>query len=448
MNFRKVIFTSILLTMMTLIGCSNQDYDDAIINGMQAVDDEKFKDALDYFEDALNAIPDDDTATTAIEQIDLITKSVEVALDEKTSEAIPMLEKATKHEQGLDTITNKASEMLENVEATDKQLHTIDDLINKNEFNEARELIDETLEKIDGKVYLLPFEKQLTSLEEDIKTAELFTYIEGYSSNDNDGTAVCQITADDLMCNILTVDLYAYEEIKSIKLDSDDTLKLELVDEADLVISNINENSFDMYDRTFKKTTAEDIENHPTNYQTIDDLFNRDIFKDILKNGPGQHDLFEFWQGGKSPSNDNVVGESDQDSSSKLDNYSDEEIEYARVWLDFVNVPTPPQLTVTFNKKGDFISRYAEYDHIVYPEDVTVLLGEYTADGMVTYNSNGDGTINVYDVPSHWHQSSDEAFKEAAEQVLETVTKKDVPTGNDEQVLDILDSMIIDESIQ
>jgi len=50
-------------------------------------------------------------------------------------------------------------------------------------------------------------------------------------------------------------------------------------------------------------------------------------------------------------------------------------------------------------------------------------------------------------VPSHWHQQSDEAFKEA-EEVLETVKKKEVPTGNDEQVLSILENMIIDKSIE
>lgn len=445
MNFKRIIFFSILLTIITLVGCSNQGYDDAMGYGMKAVDDEQFKDALDYFEEALKEKPEDDKATTAIEQVKLIIKSVEVAIEEMP-EAISLLEKATKEKQDSDAITNKAKEILNNIESMDKQLQKIDDSINKKDFEEALELIDESLDKNDGKVYMLPFEKQLTSFEEDVKKAELFTYIEGYSSNDKEGMEVCQITEDDLMCGVISVDLVSYEEIKSIELQSDDTLKLELVDESDLLISNINENSYDMHDRTFKKTTAKHIENHPANYyQTIDDFFNREVFRNLLENALGNHDLFDFWRRGQSSLGANADEGIKDDEQSKLDNYSDEEIEYARIWLDFINGPTPPQLSVLSNKEGALINPYLEGESIVYPEDVTVLMGESMADGLITYSSNGDGTINVYDVPAHWHQQSNAEMKEATENVLKTIKKKEVPTGNDDQVLNILENMIIEK---
>ena len=440
MNIRKMIFFSILLTIITLVGCSNQGYDDAMDHGMNAVDDEQFKDALEYFEEALKEKPDDDKATTAIEQIELIIKSIEVAIDEETSEAIYLLEKATKQKQGSDAITNKANEILGNFESMDKQLHKIDDLINKKDFEEVLELIDESLGKNDGKVYMLPFEKQLTSLEEDVKTAELFSYIEGYSSDNNDGMAVCQITEDDIMCTYMTVDLYSYDKIESIKLESDDALELEMADGENLLISNISGDSYDMHERTFNKTTAEKIVNRAEYYQSIEEIFNRETFIYILETGIGNHDLFELW--GQSKLDDNA---SEDEMQSKLDNYSDEEIEYARVWLDYVNSSTPPQLAVSFNEKGTPINPYLEDENIVYPEDVTVLRGEFTADGLVTYSSNGDGTINVYDVPTHWHQQSDAEMKEATENVLKTIKKKEVPTGNDEQVLNILENMIVEE---
>lgn len=424
------------------MGCGNQEYDDAMDHGMKAVEDEQFKDALEYFEEALNEKPDDEEATTAIEQIELINKSVEKLIDEEMSEAISLLEKATQKEQGPEVITNTAKEMLDDIENMDKQLHNIDALINEKDFEKAHELMDNSIVENDGKVYMMSFEKQLTSLEDNIKVEELFAYIEGHSNNVNNDMEICQVTEDDIMCTLMTVGVYSYEETESIKLESDDTLELEIADGTNLFISNISEDSYDMHDRTFNKTTAENIVTRVEYAQSIEEIFDRETFEYILETGIGQHELF------KSDEQTEENAQSEESTQASFDGYSDEEVEYARVWLDYVNGPNPPQLTVTFDKEGDFISPYAEYDNLVYPEDVTVLLGEYGADGMVTYSSNGDGTINVYDVPSHWHQQSDEAFNEAAEEVLETVKKKEVPTGNDEQVLSILENMIIDESIE
>ena len=38
-----------------------------------------------------------------------------------------------------------------------------------------------------------------------------------------------------------------------------------------------------------------------------------------------------------------------------------------------------------------------------YPEDVIQLSGSRLVDGSVTYSGNGDGTINVYNVPLRWN---------------------------------------------
>ena len=50
--------------------------------------------------------------------------------------------------------------------------------------------------------------------------------------------------------------------------------------------------------------------------------------------------------------------------------------------------------------------------------------GESIHDGSITYGSDGDGTIRVYDIPDRWHQQSDEEMREAAEEVLKTIKIK------------------------
>jgi len=445
MNIRRIFFSSILLTIITLVGCSNQEYDDAMDQGMKAVDDEQFKDALEYFEEALAEKPDDNEATASIEQTELIIKSIEKLIDEETSEAISILEKAIELKDDSESTTKKANEILENVVTMDEKLHQIDDLKEEGKYEETLELIDESLEKDSEKLYMAPFKKQLTSLEEEVKKAQLFSYIEGYSRNDNDDMEVCQITEDDIICTVLTVDLYYLADIESIELQSDDTLEIEMVDDSNVIISNITKESYDMHERTFKNITEKDIKNQLPEYYTIDNLFNKETIKDILENAPGNHNLFEFGEQAEESTQTEENSQAEENTGTNFDGYSDEEIEYARVWLDYVNGPNPPQLTVIFEDKGTPINPYVEDENIVYPEDVTVLVGEFTADGKVTYSSNGDGTINVYDVPSHWHQQSDAEMKEATKNVLETIKKKEVPTGNDEQVLNILENMIVEK---
>lgn len=426
---------SILLTLIILSGCSNGAYKDAMDHGMRAVDDEQFKEALDHFEKALKEKPNDEKAKTAIEQIKIINNSLKKLKEEKTSEAISHLEKVIKQKNTAETIKNKTNEILLNVKDINKQLSKIDNLINKNKFEEALNLIKDVSNNNEAS-YLSSFKKQLTSLEKKAVKTKLFTHIEGHSSNIKNNLESCQVTELDIMCTITEVDVYSYEEIKSIKYETDDALNLELSDGSQLLISNITEDSYDMHNHTFEKTTAEEIVNRAQYYESIEEIFDRENFKDVLETGIGQHELFKYDE------------QTDEKNQVSFDGYSDEEIEYARVWLHYLNGQSPPQLTVTFSEKGDYISPYAEYDELVFPEDVTVLLGEHGADGRFTYSSNNDGTITVYDVPYRWHQQSEEEFKEAAEEVLQTITTKEIPAGNDTQVLNVLDNMIIDESVK
>lgn len=129
-------------------------------------------------------------------------------------------------------------------------------------------------------------------------------------------------------------------------------------------------------------------------------------------------------------------------------NDAPEEIEYARLWYDHTKSQTPPHLTVLFKEAGAPINESTEDETIVFPEDVVILVGEFTADGMMTYHSNGDGTINVYDVPSHWHQDSDEKIRLATQRVLDTVTTRDVPEGDPDAIAYILRNMSIDHFTQ
>lgn len=132
--------------------------------------------------------------------------------------------------------------------------------------------------------------------------------------------------------------------------------------------------------------------------------------------------------------------------------YSDEEIEYARVWLTVMGEDYLEKigendfnLNITFIPKGTLVSEYGNYNKTSWPTDVIRLSGDVSAQGQVIYSSNFDGTVTTYpNAPSHWHYS-EEQFKDEdfMNQVYSDVIIKtnivSIPSGNPELVKQVIE---------
>ncbi|WP_371068863.1 hypothetical protein [Sediminibacillus sp. JSM 1682029] len=134
------------------------------------------------------------------------------------------------------------------------------------------------------------------------------------------------------------------------------------------------------------------------------------------------------------------------EESDPLGEYSSEEIEYARVWLQLGPNQEIDELNVHRISVGELINPDDETS-AVYPEDVIQLAGSRLVDGSVTYSSNGDGTINVYNVPLRWESGDpnvDENFmKEYTEGIIEDTEKVYVEPGEEEEVKRLIQLMKI-----
>lgn len=78
--------------------------------------------------------------------------------------------------------------------------------------------------------------------------------------------------------------------------------------------------------------------------------------------------------------------------------------------------------------------------------------GSRIADGMITYSGNGDGTINVYDIPygNRWYggmpRPDDVDLEEVQEDMREMIENTETVTiepGEDEEVITIIEKMYI-----
>ncbi|SNZ10120.1 hypothetical protein SAMN05421503_1546 [Terribacillus aidingensis] len=130
------------------------------------------------------------------------------------------------------------------------------------------------------------------------------------------------------------------------------------------------------------------------------------------------------------------------ENNNLLAEYSDEEIEYARIWLQLGPNQQIDELNVTHIPAGTPLE--PEYFPVAdYPEDVTQLSGSRIADGSVTYSSNGDGTINVYNVPllGRWYGGTppgenlgEAAMRETFEEIISNTEEVYVDPGDVEAV--------------
>ncbi|MFL8938671.1 hypothetical protein ACKA06_17950 [Rossellomorea oryzaecorticis] len=127
---------------------------------------------------------------------------------------------------------------------------------------------------------------------------------------------------------------------------------------------------------------------------------------------------------------------------STLSQYSSKEIEYARVWLQLIGNKEASKINVRQISAGEPVNPYDE-DSAVYPESVIVLTGDIMADGTVTYSGNGDGTINIYDIPLHWPsaQQLELSMKEYTQKIISDTEKMYINPGDDEAVRELVEKL-------
>ena len=141
----------------------------------------------------------------------------------------------------------------------------------------------------------------------------------------------------------------------------------------------------------------------------------------------------------------NTRPDSEVKSSKKADQndypgYTDAQIEAARVWA-YVIKNVPSELNISNSAAGTKI--YNGGLGVDYPKDVRHLFGSYSAEGNITYASNGDGTVTIYPVPSHWQQSADELNSEEfmtqfTQGILDHAETVTLPDGDPDMIRQIL----------
>ena len=151
---------------------------------------------------------------------------------------------------------------------------------------------------------------------------------------------------------------------------------------------------------------------------------------------------------GNDVSTEEGITDSDDASSEKkveeedlLSQYSSEQIEYARVWLQLGPNQELDELNVRHIPAGESLNPDDETS-ATYPEEVIQLAGSRLIDGSVTYSGNGDGTINVYNVPLRWdgvYPAGEEFYKE----IINNTKLVYVDPGDDNKIIELIELQLV-----
>lgn len=134
--------------------------------------------------------------------------------------------------------------------------------------------------------------------------------------------------------------------------------------------------------------------------------------------------------------NDNNQSSSNNNTSSNNQNTesTNSPQHYAKVWLSVIgNNNDIDDLKISHKDiSGEVLNPYNESASATFPNGTQALYGSYTAAGQVIYKDNNDGTIDVYDVPSHFQDKrwdEDEYSKNESNRILnnpKTVNLKNI----------------------
>ncbi|MFS0824597.1 hypothetical protein [Bacillus sp. 1P02SD] len=198
-----------------------------------------------------------------------------------------------------------------------------------------------------------------------------------------------------------------------------------------------------------------DSSNNNSTHRTDDDPSNKDltdIETDTTENSNSSTSTQkqEDMKNNSNTTKNSGLHVDDKNDKETLSRYSSEQIEYARVWLQLGPNQDISDLVVTHIPKGTPLNPGDEAD-VSYPEDVIQLTGSRIVDGIVTYSGNGDGTINVYNVPLRWYGGlsrpdnvSVDEIREEMKDIIKNTKLVYVETGDEEKVIELIKLLNVD----
>lgn len=134
MNRHTILFSLIFLTLI-LTACGNKAYDEAIENGLNALEKKNDEEAITFFETALEEKPEDETASQYIKETEVIIDGLTALEKGDLEEARTFFEEIKHSEDSISTLQARSKDALHTIEELEADYVDIEDLL-----SDAKEL--------------------------------------------------------------------------------------------------------------------------------------------------------------------------------------------------------------------------------------------------------------------------------------------------------------------
>ena len=240
MNRHNIVFSLIFLSLM-LTACGNKAYEEAIENGMNALEEKNDEEAISFFETALEEKPEDETASQYIEETEVMIDGLTALEEGDLAEAKTFFKKITDSENSISTLQARSKDALHTIEELEADYVNIKDLINdakdlhkEKEYKKALVKLDDILTQDFSHASLHPLEEDAEQLRTDIENTKEKTdkaaqkkkeeekeqkqidKILGYWLSE-DQTMACHITESSVACAVKQSDVIFDDPVQSME---------------------------------------------------------------------------------------------------------------------------------------------------------------------------------------------------------------------------------------
>lgn len=237
----KIKFFVLALLLLFAIGCSNKAYDEAMQKGIDALENEKYEEAVGFFEQALEEKKDDEHAETYLKQTKEFIAANKKFEEGKLEKAVDALQKVIDTENGSDMLVERAKNLIKEIEQVNEKRTAYEEAyeqakaqFDNEKYNEAIHILDKQLQEdlshpvfasIKQKFEILletakenaqkQAEEEKLRKETEKQRNQTVEKLFGYWVRD-DKRAACHITKTYWACAVAESDVMFHEQIKNI----------------------------------------------------------------------------------------------------------------------------------------------------------------------------------------------------------------------------------------
>ncbi|MBM7703889.1 hypothetical protein [Metabacillus iocasae] len=166
----------VFLGLLTLVACSNNEYEKAMSNGMKSIGEKDYYMASTYFELALFEKKGDEQASLYLNQAYYMERALQAYEKKDFDAALQSLQKVVSSKSGLQTVQMEAEKLIDHIHSEndvtslfEEKMTEVKNMIDNETYNDAKNKLETLQRELEANDSLSDYESELRVLTEQVK---------------------------------------------------------------------------------------------------------------------------------------------------------------------------------------------------------------------------------------------------------------------------------------